>query len=96
MLYLLKNARAVVNPINRSPPKCRDCVFFEGNPVYVHNMIISEGRCLKTARSSWKIENKVPVKVTRYDLVETTRRHGICGPDGLFFYDKKELNITKS
>lgn len=77
-------------------PKCRDCIFFDGKPVHAHNYLISEGRCLKTAKTAWKTIDKIPVKLTRYDFVESTRINGICGPEGLLFCHKNILNISES
>lgn len=81
-----------LNPIQaNSSPKCRNCIFFDGKPVYVNNQLISEGRCLKTARVGWKTIDKVPTKITNYDYVESTRIRGICGPNGLLFCDKNDV-----
>lgn len=98
IVYLISSTRALVKnptPFVKPPaPKCRDCIFFDNTPVYTNNFLISEGRCLKTAKSVWKIVDKIPTKLTRYDYVESTRINGICGPEGLLFCHKNILNST--
>jgi hypothetical protein len=75
-------------------PDCRNCIFFDPVKTTVSGVVISEGRCLKSALIKPDKMYYSPKEITqlaRFDFVESCRQPGaICGPHGYLFLHKEK------
>lgn len=73
-------------------PHCKKCIFFDPVKTRIGSIVISEGRCLKSAIVNheivhYDVEGK---PIARFDFVESCRKiDGICGPNGDLFISKE-------